>query len=355
MKKVFTFVAAALCAVTMSAKVVVLDPSTQTPISTEDTQNGEAISLTIDGVGIAYNGTLNAATETAPADFRVFGNKTLTLSASSNITKVRIAGKANKAGFTASVDKGNITKGSSYEVVTTKESLEDPLIVVENINATSVTLTITKQLRAYKIEVTLGEGEGEGEGGGEGGEGDEIVVTGLNYVDAVFYEDETYGDYWIFEFYNDILEINEEYYLGAPMVFFTCEESTTSGTKIAGTWTPFESVYFATDDEEDEGVYTDEEEPVGSLTVTCVGKGLYNFVGSFVGEDGKTYKWDLKNMEVDAYNGVTYEDIFLDDDQPTSVENTEANVQSAIKTLRNGQVLIRKNNKVYTILGQEVK
>lgn len=353
MKKVFTFVAAALCAVAMSAKVVVLDPSTQTPISTEDTQNGEAISLTIDGIGIAYNGTLNAATETAPADFRVFGNKTLTLSASSNISKVRIAGKANKASFTASVDKGNITKGSSYEVVTTKESLEDPLIVVENINATSVTLSITKQLRAYMIEVTLGEGEGEGEGegGGEGGEGGEIVVTGLNYVDAIFYEDETYGDYWSFDFYNDL---DEEGYIVAPYVYFVCYESTTSSTKIAGTWNAYDAGYFKTDDEES-GVYTDEEEPVGSLTVTCIGEGLYNFAGSFVGDDGKTYKWNLNNMEVYAYNGDTYEDITLDDYQPTAVENTEANVQSAIKTLRNGQVLIRKNNKVYTILGQEVK
>lgn len=352
MKKVFTFVAAALCAVAMSAKVVVLDPSTQTPISTEDTGNGEAISLTIDGVGIAYNGTLNAATETAPADFRVFGSKTLTLSASSNITKVRIAGKANKAGFTASVDNGSITKGSSYGDVTVKESLEDPLIVVENINATSVTLSITKQLRAYMIEVTLGEGEGEGEGG-EGGEGEggEIVVTNLNYVDAIFYEDETYGDYWAFDFYKDL---DEEGYIVSPYVYFVCEESTTSSTKIAGTWSAYDAGYFETDEEES-GVYTDEEEPVGSLTVTCVGEGLYNFAGSFVGDDGKTYKWNLNNMDVYAYNGDTYEDIFLDDDQPTSVENTEANVQSAIKTLRNGQVLIRKNNKVYTILGQEVK
>ncbi|MCQ2324254.1 MAG: hypothetical protein MJZ53_05325 [Paludibacteraceae bacterium] len=39
----------------------------------------------------------------------------------------------------------------------------------------------------------------------------------------------------------------------------------------------------------------------------------------------------------------------------TAVENIEAGEQSINKTLRNGQVLIRKNNKVYTILGQEVK
>lgn len=39
----------------------------------------------------------------------------------------------------------------------------------------------------------------------------------------------------------------------------------------------------------------------------------------------------------------------------TAVENIEAGEQSINKTLRNGQVLIQKNNKVYTVLGQEVK
>lgn len=340
MKKVFTFVAAALCAVAMSAKVVTLDPASQTPISTEDTQNGEAISLTIDGIGIAYNGTLNAATEKAPADFRVFGNKTLTLSASSNISKVRIAGKANKASFTASVDNGSITKGSSYGDVTTKESLEDPLIVVENINATSVTLSITKQLRAYMIEVTLGEGGGEG----EGGEGGEIVISNLNYADA-YYSD----GFWDFDIYNDYDYDNDN--LIYPEVYFSADEEAQSKTSIVGTYTAYYAGYWKS---AKDSVETDEDEPIGTLTVTCVGEYLYNFVGSFVGQDGKTYKWNATDVEVWALDYDNDEEIELTD-IPTSVENTEANVQSAIKTLHNGQVLIRKNNKVYTILGQEVK
>ena len=79
-----------------------------------------------------------------------------------------IAGKAQKAGFTLSVDKGTITTGASYADVTEKGTLEDPLIVVENIGNNSVTLTCGKQIRAYKIEVTLGEAS-------EGG--DPVVVT----------------------------------------------------------------------------------------------------------------------------------------------------------------------------------
>ncbi|MCQ2327988.1 MAG: choice-of-anchor J domain-containing protein [Paludibacteraceae bacterium] len=142
----------------------------------------------------------------------------------------------------------------------------------------------------------------------------DVTITGLNYADAIYYADETYGDYWAFDFYK---ELDEEGYILSPYVYFVCEESATSGTKIAGTWTAYDAGYFATDDEES-GIYTDESNPVGSLTVTCVSQGVYNFVGSFVGEDGKTYTWTLNNMEVYAYNGDTYEDITLDEgDTPT--------------------------------------
>ena len=156
MKKLFSLIAAVLFAGSMFA--VTLDPGTQEAVTPVNTNAGDPISLTINGIQIDYTGALSAANGTTPADFRVFAGKTMTLTATSNISKVVIAGKANKAGFTASVDNGTITTGDSYSSVTTKATLEDPLIVIENINAASVTLTVGKQLRAYMIEVTLAEG-----------------------------------------------------------------------------------------------------------------------------------------------------------------------------------------------------
>ena len=160
MKKIFSLLAAVLFAGSMMA--VTLDPGTQTAVTPTNTTAGDPISLTINGIQIDYTGALGAANPTAtppiPADFRVFAGKTLTLTATSNISKVVIAGKANKKDFTATVDKGTVTTGASYAEITEKAELTDPLIVVENINATSVTLTVGKQLRAYMIEVTLGEG-----------------------------------------------------------------------------------------------------------------------------------------------------------------------------------------------------
>ncbi len=155
MKKIFSLFAAVLFAGSMMATVVTLDPAQHDPIEPVSSNQGADIDITMEGIQIVYNGSLNAANESNPADFRVFGAKTLTLTAESDISKVVIAGKANKAGWAPSVSAGEITVGASYDAVTTKKDLEDPLFVVENINAKSITITCNKQLRAYKIQVTL--------------------------------------------------------------------------------------------------------------------------------------------------------------------------------------------------------
>lgn len=156
MRKFFSLIAAVLFAGSMMASVVTLDPSTQTD-APASSNAGDPIELTINGITIAYQGAVNAST--APADFRVYANQNLTLSATSNISKVTIAGKANKAGWAPTVSAGEITTGASYEGITTKATLEDPLFVVENINAQSISITCNKQLRAYMIEVTLDGGD----------------------------------------------------------------------------------------------------------------------------------------------------------------------------------------------------
>ncbi len=155
MKKLFSLLAAVLFAGSMMAEVIVIDPADHEAIPPAAQSTGADIDITMSGIGIAYNGSLNAATTSAPADFRVFGGKTLTLSASSNISKVVIAGKANKAGWAPTVSDGTITTGASYDAVTEKATLEDPLFVVEEIGAQSITITCNKQLRVYKIQITI--------------------------------------------------------------------------------------------------------------------------------------------------------------------------------------------------------
>lgn len=271
----------------------------------------EDANKTVSGVTLAIaqgSGTSAPAWNDNSKHLRVYANNTITISGS-GITKIELTfGKSKKDNVYASLtaNTGNLVSGGESTAVgdfktDTWTGTADEVVF---------TLGASGQRAVEEIVVTVG---GEVPPTPPTPTGD-VEITGLNYADAVFYEDETYGDYWSFDFYK---ELDEEDYILAPYVYFICEESATSGTKIAGTWTAYDAGYFATDDEES-GIYIDEEVPVGSLTVTCVSQGVYNFVGSFVGEDGKTYTWTLNNMEVYAYNGDTYEEITLDEgDTPT--------------------------------------
>ncbi len=352
MKKFFSLFAAVLFAGSMMAAVITLDPATQTPVSTEDTQNGEAISLTINGIAISYNGTLNAATETAPADFRVFGGKTLTLSASVNITKVVIAGKANKENFTLTSNKGTVTTGASYEAKTEKKEIDDPLIVVENINAQTVVLTPSKQLRAYTIQVTIdGEsstGGEEGQGGGE--EGDEVVISGLAAADAYFYN-VSGENYWDIDLYKEYDWDNEavvypEVYLMIPAASATALTGEYA-LNYAGYWKSAKDSVEISDDDED-----------GYLKITFDGDN-YHFVGQFLGENGKTYKFSATVAYDDVYSvDVTDEDnpksIDLDDEISQGIEDIKL-TEKAQKVVVDGAVYVIRDNKMYNVTGTRVR
>ncbi|MCR5533366.1 MAG: hypothetical protein K6F10_05735 [Paludibacteraceae bacterium] len=347
MKKFFSLFAAVLFASSMMAAVITLDPATQTPVSTEDTQNGEAISLTINGIAISYNGTLNAATETAPADFRVFGGKTLTLSASVNITKVVIAGKANKENFALTSNKGTVTTGASYEAKTEKKEIDDPLIVVENINAQTVVLTPSKQLRAYTIQVTIdGESSTGGEGGGQGGgeEGGEVNLD-VVYCEAALIED-TEGTYWQLNLYKDY--DYESGVLTYPDLWIGVEPKSETG--IAGTYTEddiyFVQVYTAAKD-------SAEATQVSDLVVTRVDDSYYYFSFSFVGDDGKTYIVEAECGTI-AYNYETEEDIELDDEISQGIEDIVL-TEKAQKVVVDGAVYVIRDNKMYNVTGTRVR
>ncbi|MBQ0154309.1 MAG: acid shock protein [Bacteroidales bacterium] len=125
----------------------------------------------------------------------------------------------------------------------------------------------------------------------------DVEIQGLVYAEA-YYSD----GYWDFDIYADDAT---DYF---PEVYFSCFDEAPSQTSIVGTYDVYWAGYWAS---ENDSVLT-ADEAVGSLTVTCVEQGVYNFVGSFVGEDGKTYTWNAQNIEVqawdDEYNEITLTD-----------------------------------------------
>lgn len=174
-----------------------------------------------------------------------------------------------------------------------------------------------------------------------------ITIEGLTMVDAV-YESDFSAPYWWFQFYkgfdgNDIIP---------PFVQYICNEDATSGTTIAGTTTAYYTGYWPTWNDSTE---TDDTEPVGTLTITCVSDGHYNFVGSFVGTDGNTYQWTMSNVVVEAYDaGNDYDPITLTDKaEPTPTALPQININATkSKFILDGRLFIMRDNKLYNAQGQ---
>ena len=140
-------------------------------------------------------------------------------------------------------------------------------------------------------------------------------IKNLNYADAIYVEDAEYGDYWIFDLYNDYDYEAEDYIY--PDVYVMVNE-VYSKTAINGTYNVLYSEYMTS---ADNVITTDElaEDFVGTLTIKNVdNNGNYSFKGSFTATDGKTYTFD-QTVEVYAYSyaeedGVpVYEEITLNE------------------------------------------
>ena len=156
MKKIFSLLAAVLFAGSMMATdPITINATDITGIESGATTN---LSATVQGIQIAWEGAYYNPDAQGSIDIRVYANKSVTLTASENISKVEIVGYC-KAGLAVTANAGTVTTGASYAAETTKSTFEDPLIVVENIDAASVTLNCTKQMRAYSIRLTFAGGE----------------------------------------------------------------------------------------------------------------------------------------------------------------------------------------------------
>jgi hypothetical protein len=159
----------------------------------------------------------------------------------------------------------------------------------------------SNQVRATQVVVTVS-------GGSEnpGGETPETVtVSDLNYANAIYYEYDGIA-YYDFDLYNDSDPETYEYVY--PELYFSVEAK--SKTAINGTYSMvWAGIWTSAND----SVLTDEESPVGSVTIKNVdNEGNYSFKGSFVGTDGKTYTFD-KVLPVWAFDFDTFEEVTLNE------------------------------------------
>ena len=248
--------------------------------------------------------TLSCSSGTITADqFRFFKSQTLTVSSTAgNITSIEFTctaandTKHGPGGFGALdgytyADKVGTWTGS----------------------AASVTFSTTNnQVRATQVVVTIdGEGGGDNPGGDNpGGDdpnpgtGDVVEITGLQYADAYYYEYEGIKFYDI-DLYKNLDEESYDYIY--PELYIIVEAN--SKTALNGTYDLRFAGLWAS---ENDSVMIGEE--VGTVTIKNTdNEGNYSFKGSYVGEDGKTYKFD-QVVEVYAYDAdADYEDITLNE------------------------------------------
>lgn len=361
MKKVFTFVAAALCAVAMSA----------TSLYSVDFTKGQG-SWTIDNkdissLGYVWQQTDQYGMKASAYVKKAFAAESWLVSPAIDLTKATSAtltinqalnkGAATNLAVKVSSDDGanwdnlsiSFPEGTSWNYQEDNANLN--AYVGKTIKLAFAYVSTTSVCPTWQIKSVAIAGEGEG---GEGGEGEDVVKKTYSMIEAY-----NYYDYWSEDGENITLYLynspdSEEYVQldlivpngtglsGIPAGTYTIDESYEAMSAVPGFY----------DEEYDEilgcWVFGEGDEDYWDLAEGTV----------TVQKSGSTYTltikataWDETAFEITYTGEITVEDgKFVD-----AVENTEANVQSAIKTLRNGQVLIQKNNKVYTILGQEVK
>ena len=135
-----------------------------------------------------------------------------------------------------------------------------------------------------------------------------VNVKDLPYAEAYYYEADNVYEFMLY----DIDEAAEE--LLYPIVIMGVNAK--SKTAINGTYEVLSAMYAigVNANDEFEGVMSD---GVGTLTIKNVdSEGNYSFVGSFVGEDGKTYKLNTV-ANVYAMDGDTEEEIELKEETET--------------------------------------
>jgi hypothetical protein len=174
-----------------------------------------------------------------------------------------------------------------------------------------------------------------------------VNIKSVKYCEARYYEEDGAYEFMLYDFD----EATEEMFF--PIVLFGVEAK--SKTAINGTYGVIAAMCATgvNADEEAEGILM-AEDAEGTLTIKNVDEeGNYLFDGSFVGEDGKTYKVN-QVVNVYALDDATEEDIELDENA-TAVEHITAGTAKAVKVIIDGKMLIQEGGKFYNVLGAEVK
>lgn len=275
------------------------------------------------------SGSINKAQNEKPAAFSCIQNRSITFTATQYIKGIAVKGTLKKNHET-STSRGDI----SYYIDENEEPTGDPVLVVRNINAMSVTLTCTKNISFEEVKVYFEENPDP--------VGTEIDVPGetffLEYDTAsVEYDpDESESGKHVYSLY--IWDKTNEY------IYLTLDINVPEQNKFVGTYAiesgnMTEESFFQYGEEYEDYSYATE----GQMVIRKE-NGAYIISGYITCENKNTYNF--------SYTGII--EGGLDEDVPEGINEINSEIK-AQKVLQNGQLYIIKNGRVYTAEGTAVK
>lgn len=304
--------------------------------------------------------TTGALTDTY---FGCNAGSSITFTATKPIKGISIDGYVKK-GFDATASAGNITFESDPDT----EVEANPVVVVTDINATSVTINCVKQLRCYNVSIYFDANpEGGTGGGGEEEEGDYTFdwepteATVINDAMAELYYID-YSDYFGFpytslylgsekgELYLDVFARSAKGTALQPGTYSVSADGA-DGTIMASPGGNDEedipSMYitdFEYDEEYDETFYTSAYYlESGTLTVAQDPSGVKMTF------QGRSHFGSTINV---TYVGPA---IDLNEDDPDGIQSIEkANLSSIIKQFSKGQIVLKKGSRTYDLQGRRI-
>ena len=318
----------------------------------------------------AFDCTVNGAKAIKVGSSKKAGNMTITVPAGAKTLKFYAAAWNKESNLSVSITPAeNITPTSitltadegiqggetDYKLSGSEASYVYEFTLTNVNQSTTFTLSGSKRFVVWKATYTV-DGDGNETPDDDGETPDtpttDTVITGLQYADAYYYTDEEGIAYWDFDLYVDVDA--ETYEVTYPELYLMVDAAK-SKTAINGTYGLYwAGVWTSAND----SVVSEEDATTGSLTIKNVGNdGIYSFKGSFVATNGKIYTFD-QEVEVWAYDYDNDEEIILSEvgtDTPdvSGVEDVIWNTKM-VKVIKNGQMYIIREEKVYNLLGAQV-
>lgn len=317
---------ALMLAVGLQAQVTILPPAqTVSKTAYEFEQDGITVSCT--------QGAIYPATHewnTSGVDY--FGcnaGQTITFSAETPIKGLVVNGWVKKS-FSATTTSGEI----EYLSPDLDDQAGNPVIVIRNIDAQSVSISCEKQLRCYSVVVYFDENPTESIADATPPAEGEVFFLNYNTSNAVY--DSSYTtparpyNYYLYLWNAE----NDAAYLGLDI--YTAEKDNFEGmySMDDGTMTEYSFYQFGE-------AYEDYSMAVeGAMVINAVDDG-YSISGYITCDNGNTYNFSFEGA------------VMLDDEEEgVEIVESQKSKEESRKTMRNGIWIIERDGKKFTVTGE---